>query len=276
MFRLFQFVLLLLLMSLVYSCQPNGSEGTTASGTADSLGYKVSEISKSVACGTSDSNSCLSIKIEQLQINNGTSAEARDKINASLNKMISDADNTSDIQNTPGQIATNLEKEYTRIKKEMPHYDMSWSYTRNFDVYLNSNGLFGVTLNAHSFTGGAHGVDFTYYKLFDIDNGQVLSLEQLIKPGSLPQLQNIGEQRFRQMENIAPDQSIAGAGYHFENEEFAFNDNFKYSKAGLEILYNVYEIAPHSDGPISLVFPYDEIKNYIRAEYRFPENQNEE
>lgn len=48
-----------------------------------------------------------------------------------------------------------------------------------------------------------------------------------------------------------------------EDDKFILPANIFVTKDGLLLFYNVYEIAPYSDGTKELLLTYDELKGYI-------------
>ncbi|MNV58716.1 hypothetical protein D3C71_1511030 [compost metagenome] len=86
-----------------------------------------------------------------------------------------------------------------------------------------------------------------------------ISLESLIKEGSLPELTAIGERIFRKNEKLSPTASLKD-NYFFEKDTFSLNSNFTITKEGLKFLYNPYEIKAYAYGSTELIIPFSELK----------------
>jgi hypothetical protein len=61
---------------------------------------------------------------------------------------------------------------------------------------------------------------------------------------------------------------IFGDGDNFEDSpnygKFHFNNNFAFTKDGIEFLYNAYEIAPYAVGASGFTIPYEKIIPYLK------------
>lgn len=259
----------LILLSSLIGCQPDTVDTPEQDNLQDTLSYEFSLIERHSPCADTADGDCINVKIKTIKITDGSSNEARQKIESYLNGQISATDNSDQSNQTPEEVADDLVNEYTRIIEEMPKYKLPWEYFREFDVYLNENGLFGVQLDAYSFTGGAHPANFEYYYTFDSDNGRALSVKDLFLPKFLAPLKDRAEEQFRNSRDIDSSTTYEEAGFWFENDEFALPDNFKYSPKELVFLYNPYEIAPYSEGSVVIMFDYKEIQNWVKPEYRF-------
>ncbi len=257
----------------VFSCQQNSSPPTPKGGakqtqTADSLTYQISKIEKTLPCRGDSSQNCLTFYLEKLEITGGSSKEARRSIQQTLNEQLLGTDNAEIQPKSAADMAENFAKEYRQIQIEMPDYSLPWESRRSVKVIVNEQGLFEMEIKGSSFTGGAHGNSFTYFHLFDFDNGKLLEINDLIKPKALRTLTKSAEQKFRAQQNLKPDQSLDAAGFFFENDEFALPETFRYHENGLTFLYNPYEIAAYSMGEIKVEFSSEEIKDWVRAEYQ--------
>ena len=236
---------------------------------ADTLQYEIKTIASNLPCAKDSAKNCVEVKIDELFIQKGTSKSAASKIEATLRKALNETDNSDAAPRNPKDIISNLEKEYTQITKDMKDYDLSWEYIHNIDVYLNENNLLGCSIYNYTFTGGAHPNGFKFYYTFAADKGTQVKLTDLRNPKKFAEFKALAEKQFRETREIEEGQTFEEAGYWFENDAFALNNNFKYDAKGLTLHYNQYEIAPYSEGVITLEFPYSQIKEMVKGEYRF-------
>ncbi len=257
------------LFATAIGCQQPAPQQVETGSEPDTLSYSFTTIEKQIPCKGEDKKMCLEVYIEKMKVESGTSAEAARNIEKVLLDAISETDNSQGQARSPENIASNLEEEYTRIKEEMPDYNLPWQYKSDFEVYLNHNGLFATQLTNYSFTGGAHPSSFVYYYTFDADNGKRLGLKDLIISKKYEQLRHMSEAAFRTSRDIDSTQSLEEAGFWFEVDRFALNDNYKYTPEGLTIVFNPYEIAPFSEGEIVILFPYSAIEEMVKPEFRF-------
>lgn len=262
------------LLFIAFACQQNPTPATEekeveTQATIDTVQYTINTLSSELPCTKRPSEKCLDISIDLIDIMAGLADDKANKIESDLQAAISKSDNNENAPRTPQQIIDNLKKEYTQIVKDMPGYDLPWQYKSEFQVFLNQNKLFGVQLNSYSFTGGAHGAQFTFYSTYETESGKLLKLGDLFMPDQRANFVALAEKQFTNSHDIDTNMTYEDAGYWFENEEFHLNNNFRYTPQGLEILFNPYEIAPYSEGTITLQFSYSEVKNMLKKEYLF-------
>src|SRR5690606_36782946 len=220
----------------------------------DTVQYEIKTITGNLPCPKDSSKNCVEAKIDELLVKKGPS-----KIEETLRKALKETDNSDAGPRAPKDIISNLEKEYTQITKDMKGYDLSWEYTHNIEVHLNENNLFGCSIYNYTFTGGAHPNGFKFYYTFATDKDKQLKLTDLIAPKKFAEFKALAEKQFRETREIKDGQTYEEAGYWFENDTFELNNNFKYDANGLSLLYNQYEIAPYSEGVITLEFSYAQI-----------------
>lgn len=78
------------------------------------------------------------------------------------------------------------------------------------------------------------------------------------------EFQEYAEGKFRDQENIPGTESINSTGFMFENDTFYLPQNIGFTKNGLQLIYERYEVASYADGPIVLTLPYPEINSFLR------------
>jgi hypothetical protein len=90
-----------------------------------------------------------------------------------------------------------------------------------------------------------------------------MTLKDLLNPGYEGEINVIAEQAFRESRNIAPDVSLEGEGFWFQNNTFAINNNFGILEDGLAFHFNAYEVAPYAMGASEFTIPYEDIMSLI-------------
>ena len=101
------------------------------------------------------------------------------------------------------------------------------------------------------------------YNISNLQNGQQMTLKDLLNPGYEGEINVIAEQAFRDSRNIAPDVSLEGEGFWFQNNTFAINNNFGILEDGLAFHFNAYEVAPYAMGTSDFTIPYEDIMSLI-------------
>lgn len=118
-----------------------------------------------------------------------------------------------------------------------------------------------IALDSYLFTGGAHGYTSKRFLNFDRKKGIELENSELFK--SAEDFRAFAEEMFREKEDIPKSESINYTGFMFEQDSFYLPENIGFTKAGLKLLYNPYEVASYADGPIELVLLHTEVKKYL-------------
>jgi hypothetical protein len=54
----------------------------------------------------------------------------------------------------------------------------------------------------------------------------------------------------------------------FEKDSFYLPENIGFTKEGVKLLYNQYEVASYADGTIELTLPYNEVKKYLSTKIK--------
>jgi hypothetical protein len=156
-------------------------------------------------------------------------------------------------------IADSLISSYISVQHEFKDYHIGWFIHSKIEFVSSVKNIISVKSNETMYTGGAN----TYYNLtfanFDITNGTKLSLKNIFDKTNLGKVESIGKDIFIASKNIPTNQSFEEAGFWFKNNKFALNNNFAITDSGLVFLYNLYEIAPRSEGVIELFIPKEKL-----------------
>jgi len=118
-----------------------------------------------------------------------------------------------------------------------------------------------IILDSYLFTGGAHGYTSKRFLNFDKKKGIELENSELFK--NIEDFRAFAEAMFREKESIPEGKPINHTGFMFEQDSFYLPENMGFTKEGLKLLYNPYEVASYADGTIELVLPHTEIKKYL-------------
>lgn len=195
-------------------------------------------------------------------LNNDNKLESIDKINSSINSDITsekiDLDKLSDIKHI--------------ISNNMFSYYIDWTeseYAYNFALYSQygidylSENIASIYNYVYSYTGGAHGMYGTIRKVYTLDNGEKLKIEDILINVNDLSLLNKVKQKLLSLAN--EDEGIS----YFNLDEISLQDNnFYITSDGLVFTWGVYEIAPYSMGESKVSFSKEEITPYLKDEYK--------
>ena len=156
-------------------------------------------------------------------------------------------------------------------------------YFQIYPVYLNSD-LVTYRESAYCYTGGAHGISISNLITYDLSTGEVLKLNDIVKPDGL---QFVREEVAAHMaysypiyENIATVQQYIDSlnvwlnnGNSEEGESpITLQDypltNPGVTEEGLVFIYPMYELTPGSDGCPVVVIPYKDIKGCLFEKFK--------
>lgn len=162
---------------------------------------------------------------------------------------------------TIDQAITSFTNGYTEIKDLYPDEPAQWEAQIDGKTVYEDANLLTIELNSYQFTGGAHGYGSKRYLNFDKKKGIELENWQLFN--NQEDFQNYVETKFRSKENIPQGEPINSTGFMFEKDSFYLPENIGFTKEGIKLLYNQYEVASYADGPIELTLPYKDVKKYL-------------
>jgi hypothetical protein len=174
----------------------------------------------------------------------------------------------SGIHWTAAGTADALIEEYREFKDEFPDSVQTWYLEREVRIAHASPRVLGFTFLERRDTGGAHPNSHTQHYCWDRRLRRIVSLREVAKEDALARLTQIGERHFREQKGIAPDASLAGAGFTFRADRFELSHNFLLTEEGVLVHWERYWIAPYAAGPTELTLPWEEVRELVRPEYR--------
>ena len=159
------------------------------------------------------------------------------------------------------EIADSLISNYISVQEEFDDYHTGWYIHANSNINGVYNNIVSIANEEIIFTGGANVFYDLTYSNIDINSGKLVKLENIIVDNKFAEIEKLGESIFIKMKNIRANQSFDEAGFWFENERFALSDNFAVTDSGLVFFYNLYEIAPRSEGTTQLFLPKEKLNS---------------
>jgi len=243
---------------IIFSC------GKKDSSLENDLKYKVVLFEKqSDGCDSLRDDFCAKIKIEFPQITNYENSIVMDKINQSIQSLFSTNENANmDSINFDNEMNSFIE-DYQEFITEFPDASQAWFVEKTGEVKLNRGNIFSTDYMEYSYTGGAHSNTDVEFRNYNLSNGEIISLDEIIFPDKQTELTKVGEEEFRKLKELSAEIDLGQAGFWFENNEFYLNDNFLITDSSLVFYYNNYEITAYAFGPTELIIPYTKIKSLI-------------
>lgn len=141
---------------------------------------------------------------------------------------------------------------------------VNYTYNTLVQVYFNTQDLLSLGFTDYYYTGGAHGMYTTRVATYDLRQKRVLTLDDVLLPGYKKAVSQALAQSVRVKYSLPASSPLTAV--LFENR-IAPNDNFGLTPKGIFFVYAPYEIAPYSEGELTLFVPFDNIQAYLRPEW---------
>ena len=133
-------------------------------------------------------------------------------------------------------------------------FDRRGAFGETFDHYVN------YTVDQYEYMGGAHGMYGTFPLVFDLNNGQVVSWNEVVPGVSTEKMTElITAHRLDDLKDMIGEEAI-DEGDIFFHETIEPSDSFTVDAKGLTFYYQPYDIAPYVFGVITIPVPWEELK----------------
>lgn len=127
----------------------------------------------------------------------------------------------------------------------------------------NGNDLELFAITSEQYLGGAHGMHWTHFYLFDRQKKRQITLNDIVIAKQRPALEELVKaqyQAYLKKNNMNPDEMK-------DMWTFFLTDNVTFTNRGLTFLYQPYEITPYVMGMPEFTIPYAQLTNLIKADY---------
>lgn len=164
-------------------------------------------------------------------------------------------------------LAEQFLREYAAFRKEngtgLPYqFDLTGS------VLLNRSGVLTVDISYSAYTGGAHGMNYTEYMVFDTLSGRRLGISDIFVQGFEKRLNELVDARFRSMKGLSKTDRLDGEQGSLFDNVIRFNQNFALTDKGVTFFYNQYEIAAYAFGSTELQLTYGELADILKPGFK--------
>lgn len=162
-----------------------------------------------------------------------------------------------------------LSNQYYEDQKNLEGDDRpSWYwYTlgKSNEILYNDKNILSYSVEHTDYTGGAHGSLRILYYTIDLNELTTISEEDVFQPNYNQFLTSKIVEKLMEKYNVDTPERLIDEGI-FDINEIAPNNNFWLNDSGIHYIFNQYEIAPYSMGPIEVTIPYEEISSIILPE----------
>ncbi|MEI0560500.1 RsiV family protein [Brachyspira pilosicoli] len=246
----------------------DGKEMTFKAAKTPVTGAKIIEYTYSNVSPESSTNGqrVFQFKTAIFALNNENKLESIDKINLDINKdfAITDASTFNDqaklltAQSLISNKMTSLYDEWV----ESDYISHIESYSSQFGIDFLSEKFVSINQLVYEYTGGAHGNYATVNSVYSLENGNKLKIEDLIIDLKSANLIKLIVDKLVKIEG-------RDANSYFGLDEISLeNNNFYLTSKGLVFTWGIYEIGPYAIGETRVLIPTEEIKPYLKDEYK--------
>ena len=260
--------LLAIMVSSVFTIHANASTMISAT---DYLEY---ELPQSIQDKCYEKNNCPDIEVKYLKTNQNW---INDIVNARVNNIV--------INSQPSESAVNKSTSTEAAKLAIDAFaksqfadlpaDVPWSYQLMVKPdYLGhikrSHVQLGQTedlelfeINSYVFTGGAHGMPFSEYLIFDPNTKTQITLADLLEQGQQPYFEALAYDAYKNwVKTVAND-----INNYEQSWPFTLSDNVTLTDKGIDIRYQHYAIGPYAYGMPVLTISYSKLNGIIKPQF---------
>ncbi len=124
-------------------------------------------------------------------------------------------------------------------------------------------------INTYVFTGGAHGMPFSEYLVFDSSSKKQVILTDMLEVGKKPRFKALAYEAYKTWVKTV-DKDVSG---YEKNWPFILSDNVTLTDKGINIRYQHYAIGPYAYGMPVLSIPYTKLDGIIKPRF-LPNNKS--
>jgi len=155
----------------------------------------------------------------------------------------------------------NFDKQAGELYKKY-HKIFNWEKVISMSVMFNSYYLLTLEYLRYAYSGGSHGITNTSYDVINLRDGSLLKYENVFKDNINDTLSILLTRKLKKDYGLYDTVSLKKAGFFYDT--IKPNRNIFVNGNGIGFVYNNYEIAPSSQGTITVFLPFDNIKNLIK------------
>lgn len=144
----------------------------------------------------------------------------------------------------------------------------SWYWYQLFksnEILFEDESILSYSVEHYYYEGGAHGSLSAMYYTIDLNNLTTITEENIFKPNFHHLLTERIVENLMKKYDVTTPEDLLNEGF-FDINDIAPNNNFCLNNQGVHYIFNQYEIAPYSMGPIEVTIPYQEIQSIIIPE----------
>ena len=165
---------------------------------------------------------------------------------------------------TPAAVKSALDDFVASQLNELPR-DSAFAYnlivTPEYIGHINDFETFEIS--SYVFTGGAHGMPYSEYLVFDQKTKKQLKLVDMLQNGKKSQFKTLAYNAYKDWVKTV-DEDVKN---YEKNWPFTLSDNVTLTDKGVDIRYQHYAIGPYAYGMPVLSIPYNKLGGIIKPRF---------
>lgn len=213
-------------------------------------------------CGASDQTEapCATFVLSWPEFTKVPNEAVREKLNATIREW------ARKNGQEPETEAEELFEQCAQFREHFPARSVPYFVRRTAAIQFEGDRLLSLVSDDEQFRGGPFPVSHRRYLNLDGRTGAVVELDSLLAAGAMPKLLAAVEARFREQHGLAPDDSLARAGFRFPDHRFALSHEWGIAPRGLLFHYNCLEIAPQATGATDILVPWEGLADVVNQQ----------
>ena len=127
--------------------------------------------------------------------------------------------------------------------------------------HVNDFELFEIS--SYVYTGGAHGMPYSEYLVFDQQSKKQIQLADMLQPNKKPRFKALAYDAYKKWVKTV-DNDVKN---YEKNWPFTLSDNVTLTDKGVDIRYQHYSISPYAYGMPVLSIPYEKLGGIIKPRF---------
>ena len=241
------------------------SFSANATNVISSTTYIDYQLPKKIQEMCNERENCPKIDIEYLKTNH---AWINDIANARINNLVVNSKPTESApiktKSSQAQVKSALNDFANSQFTDMPE-DRQWAYelmiTPNYLGHVGDVELFEI--ESYIYTGGAHGMSYSEYLIFDPSVKKQVKLDDMLVAGKKPRFKALAYNAYKTWVKTSNE----NVSNYEKNWPFTLSDNVTLTDQGIDIRYQPYDIGPYASGMPTLSIPYSQLNGVIKPRF---------
>ena len=227
--------------------------------------YLEYELPKKIEEKCSARDNCPEIEVKYLNTNHGW---INTLTNARINNLVVNSNPTESAsitkKSSPKDVKAAIDGFVNSQFSDLPQ-DSVFVYnlmvTPEYLGHVNDFEMFEI--NSYVFTGGAHGMPYSEYLIFDQQSKKQIQLADMLQPNKKPRFKALAYDAYKKWVKTV-DNDVKN---YEKNWPFTLSDNVTLTDKGVDIRYQHYSISPYAYGMPVLSIPYEKLGGIIKPRF---------